>query len=371
MSAGNAQPGPRVGVVLLNFGEPEHPTLDEVTPFLERIFQANAPLERPAGPGIEPRRGARSRELAAARAPALMETYRAIGGSPLNAQSREQASALEAELARRGVPARCLAAFQFTPPEPDPIVRQLLADGVEALVGLPIYPLSGPSTTAAALASLDQAARAAGWPSGVLEIGGWHLHPDYLPFHADHVRAACAAWGVDVRHPRTALLFSIHGTPVKYLESGSRYDRYVEEACAGIAGALGVRRYHMGYQNHTNRPIEWTKPDIEQVVHELDADRVVCVAPSFMHEQSETLAELDHDLRRAVEQRGMSFHRVPVPHLHPRFIGVLADLVQARLGQEPAGCAVALRRCVCRAGGAARCTNGLRGMGTVTLGSTG
>ena len=35
----------QIGVMLLNFGEPEHPTLEEVTPFLERIFQANAPLE--------------------------------------------------------------------------------------------------------------------------------------------------------------------------------------------------------------------------------------------------------------------------------------------------------------------------------------
>ena len=90
----------KVGVILLNFGEPENPTLDEVTPFLERIFQANAPLE----PGkIEASRGARSRELAAARAPALVDAYREIGGSPLNAQAREQASALEQELARRGV----------------------------------------------------------------------------------------------------------------------------------------------------------------------------------------------------------------------------------------------------------------------------
>jgi hypothetical protein len=46
---------------------------------------------------------------------------------------------------------------------------------------------------------------------------------------------------------------------------------------------------------------------------------------------------------------------------------VLADLVEARLGREPAGAPLALRRCVCRAGGAARCTNGLRGEGTVVL----
>jgi ferrochelatase len=354
----------RVGVVLLNFGEPENPTLDEVTPFLERIFQANAPLERTT---VEASRGARSRELAAARAPVLVETYRVIGGSPLNAQSREQATALESELRRRGVDAVCRSAFQFTAPSPDDVVRQLLPMDLAALVALPVYPLCGPSTTVAALASLDHAARASGWEGGVLELGGWHLHPDYLAFHADHVRESCRSWGVDARDPRTALLFSIHGTPVRYLEGGSRYDRYVEEACAGIARGLGVQRYHVGYQNHTNRPIEWTKPDVEAVLDEIDADRVVVVAASFMHEQSETLSELDHDLRRAAEKRGLAFHRVPIPHVHPRFVRVLADLVEARMGRDPAGSAVTLRRCVCRAGGAARCTNGLRGEGTVAL----
>jgi ferrochelatase len=350
---------------VVNFGEPENTTLEEVTPFLERIFQANAPLE---GSRIEASRGARSRELAAARAPVLVETYRAIGGSPLNAQSRAQSAALEAELRRRGDDARCHAAFQFTPPTPDEAIPAALAGAPDALVALPVYPLCGASTTVAALAAVERAAREAGWTRGVLEIGGWHLHPDYLPLHADHVRRFCAEEGVDLRDPRTALLFSIHGTPVKYLEGGSRYDRYVEEACAGIARGVGVARYHLGYQNHTNRPVEWTKPDVDEVVRTLDADRVVVIAPSFMHEQSETLSELDHDLRAVAEAHGLSFHRVPVPHLDPRFITVLADIVQARLDADHCCGGVTLRRCVCRAGGAARCTNGLRGEGTVEPG---
>jgi ferrochelatase len=355
----------KVAVLVVNFGEPENTTLEEVTPFLERIFQANAPLE---GSRIEAARGARSRELAAARAPVLVETYRAIGGSPLNAQSRAQSAALEAELRRRGADARCHAAFQFTPPTPDEAIRMALAAEPDALVALPIYPLCGASTTVAALAAVERAARDAGWTHGVLEIGGWHLHPDYLPLHADHVRRFCAEEGVDLRDRRTALLFSIHGTPVKYLEGGSRYDRYVEESCAGIARGIGVARYHLGYQNHTNRPVEWTKPDVDEVVRMLDGDRVVVIAPSFMHEQSETLSELDHDLRAVAEERGLSFHRVPVPHLDPRFIAVLADVVQARLDAGHRCGDVKLRRCVCRAGGHARCTNGLRGEGTVELG---
>ncbi|MXW11022.1 MAG: ferrochelatase, partial [Gammaproteobacteria bacterium] len=65
----------RIAVLLINFGEPAEPVLEEVTPFLERIFLQNADLESD--------RSARARaaQLAAARAPHLVEAYRAIGGS--------------------------------------------------------------------------------------------------------------------------------------------------------------------------------------------------------------------------------------------------------------------------------------------------
>src|SRR5690606_26483743 len=125
----------RAAVLVINFGEPEDYTPEQVTPFLERIFEANAPLE---GTQLQAARSARSRELAAARAPGLIDVYRAIGGSPLNAQSREQADALEAELRRRGVDARCHPAFQFTPPDCGDAVRAALAERPDALAALPV-----------------------------------------------------------------------------------------------------------------------------------------------------------------------------------------------------------------------------------------
>ena len=347
----------KTGVLVLNFGEPENPTREDVLPFLERIFLMNSGLEGRAPDDV---RRARSRRLAEDRVEGLVEEYRAIGGSPLNAQARAQAEALEAELRGRGHDATCYAGYQFLDPLVDEVVRRSLEDGCERLVALPVYPLCGHSTTVAALAEARRALEEAGSDVELLEIAGWHAHPDYAAFHAEHVATFCRADGAELREEGTALLFSIHGTPVKYLEGGNRYDRYVDEACAAIAARLGVRRYWMGYQNHTNRPVEWTKPDVDDVVRGLDADRVVVVAVSFMHEQSETLAELDGDLREVAEEAGLAFHRVPIPHDSPRFHRILADLVEARLGEGPEGRPLELRRCLCRAGGTARCTNGLR-----------
>lgn len=346
----------KTGLIVLNFGEPEEPTLEAVVPFLERIFYSNADLE---GETTEAEARARSHRLAVARAPGLMDEYEEIGGSPLNAQARRQGELLEAELRRRGLDATCFLGMQFTEPTIADALAAARDAGMERLVCLPVYPLCGRSTTIAALADVRREAAALPWNVEILEITGWHNHPDYARLHADNIRSTARDRGVDLHAPGTRLVFSAHGTPVKYLDEGNRYDRYVDEICSSLARELDVASFTLGFQNHGNRPIEWTQPDIDTAVDRLDGDDAVVVAVSFMHEQSETLAELDHDLREAVEARGLAFHRVPVPFEDERFIAVLADLVLARL--EGAGADVhgrELKPCLCRSDTGACCLNG-------------
>ncbi|HUF12380.1 MAG TPA: ferrochelatase [Longimicrobiales bacterium] len=358
----------RTGVVLLNFGEPENPEPAEVVPFLERIFRLNANLEGAPSPEAA---HARARQLAELRAPGLVDEYRDIGGSPMNSQSRAQGEAVRQSLARRGLDVRVYCAFQFTAPLPDEIVERARADGVARLIALPVYPLCGPSTTIAALAALRHALERAEWNPEVQEISGWHPHPDYVRLRAEGIVETARVAGVSLSDPRVALVFSAHGTPLKYLREGSRYDRYVEQSCAAVAAAAGCDDHVIGYQNHTNRPLEWTQPDIQTVIAGIDADHVVVVPISFMHEQSETLAELDHELRGEAETRGLGFHRVRVPHDDPRFAGILADLCEPFVRREAAArrqvpsdpvqvpnTEMPFRACLCRGVPGALCLNG-------------
>jgi protoporphyrin/coproporphyrin ferrochelatase len=320
----------RTAILLLSFGEPESPTPDDVAAFLERIFLANARLD-PSGDADAVRR--RARAMAERRAPELLEDYRRIGGSPLIAQAARQAGLLEAELARRGLGAVVLAGMQFTEPSIATVVERASREGADRLIALPVYPLSGPSTTIASLEELTRVLDARGWAVPVDEITGWHTHPAYTGLRAAGVRDLCAREGIELDDPATSLVFSAHGTPLHYLEEGSRYDRYVEDHCRRLAGALGVERYVLGFQNHANRPdVEWTQPDIDRAIEGLDAERIVVVPVSFMVEQSETLAELDLGLRATADRLGLAFHRVPVPHDDPRFIALLGDLVVPFLG---------------------------------------
>ena len=329
----------KTGVIVLNFGEPEHAAMEDVVPFLEKIFMMNASLEDASA--LE-----RSQQLARERAPSLIEEFEKIGGSPLHAQAREEAAALQSELAARGYEIPVFIGMQFTTPSIADAVAEARAAGVTRLVGLPAYPLCGRSTTIAALEDLAREIDRSGWDAELREITGWHRHPLYTQLRADAIRRVYDANGLAPNDPRVKLIFSAHGTPIKYIDEGSRYQEYVIDSCKRIAAASGIDNYEIGYQNHANRPgVAWTQPDVEQVVATVDADAIVVDAVAFLHEQSESLAELDHDLREDAEARGLKFYRVPIPYNDPRVARVLADLVQP-LVQD--GVETALRPCRCR-----------------------
>lgn len=331
------------GIILLNFGEPAVSDEDRVVPYLERIFLANAGIEARSSEAARER----ARALAERRAPSLIKEYAAIDGSPLNDQSAEQATALDTALRDRGFSdVTTYVGMQYTDPLIEDAVAQARADEVDTLVGLPVYPLSGPSTTIAALRDLSEAVDERDWDVDVVNITGWHRHPLYLRLRTDAIRMFVAQHGIDLADSGTELIYSAHGTPQHYLDEGSRYVEYVKEWCGLITNLLGVDEYTLGYQNHENRDVAWTAPSIEDAITTVDADRIVVDPISFMHEQSETLWELDTELHDVATDAGIEFYRVPIPHDDDRFSVVLADLVEPVVAGINPGI-YQLRPCAC------------------------
>jgi len=344
------------GVVLLNFGEPAEPERERVVDYLERIFYANADLE---DADSEEAASERARKLAQRRAPGLLEEYEEIGGSPLNEQARGQTEQLEAALAGRGYEVSTYLGMQYTEPFIEDATEQAHADGVDRLIGLPIYPLCGPSTNVLALDELEATVEERGWDPEFRAITGWHKHPTYNRVRAEAIKSFTDEHGVALSAEGTAMVFSAHGTPTHYLEEGSRYDVYVEEYCDVIASLLGVGEYQIGYQNHENRDIPWTEPALKDLVESLDADQVVVDPISFLHEQSETLSELDIELAAEAAEAGLEFYRVPIPHDDERIPGVFADLVEPFLAEfEPSY--YQFRQCQCRDEPGTMCLNAPR-----------
>ncbi|SDJ78548.1 ferrochelatase [Halovenus aranensis] len=344
------------GIVLLNFGEPGEPERDRVVAYLERIFFANADLEEA---DTEEEARERAHQLAQRRAPGLIEEYEEIGGSPLNEQAIAQSELLESALEERGYDVTTYNGMQYTEPFIEDAVEAADEDGMETLVGLPVYPLCGASTNVLALDELEDAVEEQGVDIDVRGITGWHKHPTYNRVRADAVSSFLTDNDIDPNDPETAFVFSAHGTPAHYLDEGSRYDIYVEEFCETIASMVGIEDYHLGYQNHGNRDIAWTEPETEDLVEELDHDRVVVDPVSFLHEQSETLSELDIELEEDAIGDDQEFYRVPIPHDDERLGDLFADLVEPFLADfEPEY--YQYRQCQCRDEPGTMCLNAPR-----------
>ncbi|MFW6384666.1 MAG: ferrochelatase [Halodesulfurarchaeum sp.] len=332
------------GIALLNFGEPGTTDRDAVVTYLERIFYDNANLEEYES---DEQARERARTLAERRAPGLIEEYEAIGGSPLDEQAHAQADALEAELADRGYDPEICVGMQYTEPLIRDVADRAAEDGLSRLIAVPVYPLAGPSTNVFAVDDLEAAVETNGYDVTVNSITGWHRHPTYTRIRIENLRRFVAERGLDLDDPSTELVFSAHGTPLRYLEEGSRYDLYVDEYCETMAALLGIEEYTLGFQNHANRDIPWTEPEVEEAITDVDADRIVVEPMSFLHEQSETLSELDIELAEEAEDLGLDFHRVPVPHDDPRLSSVIADVVEPFLADFDPGY-FQLRQCQCR-----------------------
>ncbi|MFP4530224.1 MAG: ferrochelatase [Halodesulfurarchaeum sp.] len=341
------------GVVLLNFGEPAEPTREAVIPFLERIFLDNASLERFDSEGAARERAS---ELANRRAAGLIEEYETIGGSPLHEQAEAQAAMLEAELDSRGYDVAVELAMQYTEPLIPEVAAEMAAHEFDRVIVVPVYPLSGPSTNIAAVDSFERALAEANPQIEMRAVTGWHRHPTYTRLRFEAIREFLTERDLEVSESDTEFLFSAHGTPVSYLEAGSRYDVYVEEYAETMASLLDLEEYTLGFQNHANRDIAWTEPDIETALESVDAERVVVEPMSFLHEQSETLHELDIELREEAEALGMEFFRVPVPHDDSRLGAVIGDLLEPFLANfEPSY--HQLRPCQCRDADGTYCLN--------------
>ncbi len=341
-------------VLAIGFGEPASPDPEEVSEYLEGIFFENMAIE---GDMPAPAARRRATELAEERLPGLLEEYEAIGGSPLMDHLRGHATRLEAELEARGHAVPVAVATQYHRPDVPAALDRLADEGYDHVVALPMYPLCGPSTTVKALGAVERSiGTREDWQPSLTPIAGWHRHPRYQRLRADNVRRHLSANDLAL-DGSTRLVFSAHGTPVSYLEAGSRYDDYVREHCAVQAGLLDVETYHLGYQNHESRGVEWTEPEVEDVLAETDADHVVVEPVSFIHEQSETRFELDVELAEAAAAAGLGFDRVTVPHDDPELARVLADLVEpAVAGVDDA--AFGLRACRCADVAGTRCLCG-------------
>lgn len=313
-------------VVLFNLGGPDG--LEAVEPFLGNLFSDPAII---GAPGFLRRPLARL--LARRRAPVAKAIYRQIGGrSPIREETEAQARALEAELDRRGMPARCVVAMRYWRPFIREAVMKLRDGGAAEIVLLPLYPQYSTTTTASSFAEWNRAAGEAGLAARTVRVCCYPAGAGFAEANAALLREALAR-----RKPGVAyrVLFSAHGLPERVVKRGDPYQWQIERSAEAIVAALGMPGldWRVAYQSRVG-PLKWIGPatDDEIRVAGREGLGVVVVPVAFVSEHSETLAELDIEYAGVARSAGAAdYIRVRAVGTHPRFVAMLGDLVERAL----------------------------------------
>lgn len=344
----------RLAVVLFNLGGPDG--LAAVRPFLLNMFNDPAILglpglvRRPLASLI-----ARRREKAAQANYALMG-----GASPLLAETKAQARALEARLKilAPDAEARVFVAMRYWKPFVAEAAREVAAFAPDELVLLPLYPQYSTTTTASSLKAWYAAYSG---PGRTRAICCYPTADGVLQAHADAIRQVWQAAGSPAG---LRLLLSAHGLPQKVVDAGDPYAAQVEATAARIAARLPeFNDWRVCYQSRVG-PLKWLSPSTEDEIRQAGAEgKGAVVAPiAFVSEHVETLVELDHEYAQVAHAAGCRpYLRAPTPGVRDGFIEDLAHAALIALGRagdtRPHGswlCPVGLSKCACHHGEAAQ-----------------
>jgi ferrochelatase len=319
------------GVLLFNLGGPE--TLADVRPFLFNLFSDPEIVRLPVRALQKPLAWL----ISTTRHKKSSGYYTLIGGgSPLRRITDEQAAALREELAGRGVEAKVYVGMRYWRPFTDAAIDEVVRDGIEELIVLPLYPQFSVSTTGSSCKDFVALMDKRGGLRHIRRryISRWHTREMYITALAEQVAEEIEKFpDPDPRHVH--LLFSAHSVPQSYIERGDPYLRHTEETVRLVSEKLGnLSPVHLSFQSKVG-PVKWLEPSTDAKIRELasqKAGQILAIPISFVSDHIETLYELDILYKKLADEVGVqTYRRVPALNCNPTFIGALADLVCEKL----------------------------------------
>ena len=307
----------RIAVVLFNLGGPDRP--EAVRPFLFNLFRDPAIIQAPAALRLP-----LAALISTTRAKAARANYAHMGGaSPLLAETRGQAEALEAALAERVGDADCkvFVAMRHWRPFTAEAAEAVAAFAPDEVVLLPLYPQFSTTTTASSLAEWTRVYRG---PGKVRAICCYYDMDGLIDAHVARIRAC---WDAAGRPGNVRVLFSAHGVPERCVSGGDPYQWQIERTCRAIAAKLNWPwDWRICYQSRVG-PMKWLGPSTPEAIAEACRDGVgMLIDPvAFVSEHIETLVELDRDYAiMAAAQGAKVYLRAAAVGTEPHFIAGLA-----------------------------------------------
>lgn len=288
----------KLGVLLMNTGTPDAPTVEAVRAYLGEFLMDPAIIGAPY-----PIRKLIVRHICKHRPQRTVENYRAFWtdeGSPFVLGSIAQCNELAVRLTEKmGSRVEVALAMRYGNPSIASGLAQLRDSGCDGVVVLPAYPqqvsvCAGTCLKAASAQIADMRDR--GWRVESADVFRFYDQPAYQDVLCESV---AAAW---TYKPGSKLLVSFHSTLMADIEAGDPYRDEAESTRDFLAERLGIPEEDaiVCYQSRFDSR-KWLQPFTESTVLELARQGVrdVCiVCPIFTATNIETALEINRDLRK-------------------------------------------------------------------------
>ncbi|WP_026972539.1 ferrochelatase [Aliagarivorans marinus] len=297
----------RFAVILCNLGTPESATPKGVAKFLRRFLSDKRVVDLPRALWLPLLNGVilplRSRRVAK-----LYQQIWLDQGSPLAVISENLRAKLAKELDGR---AEVLLAMNYSDPDIAQVLEQVVQQGFDKVLVLPMYPQYSVTTTAPVFDAYHRASQKLYRLPEVRMVSHYYQSPRYIQALANSIRQQ---WQTE--KPGEVLLFSFHGIPERYSKLGDPYAKHCEATAEAVALELGLsqKQWRLCFQSRFGKE-PWLQPYTDELLAglvEKGVKSVDIISPAFATDCLETIEELGSELREEfMEAGGEHYNYIP------------------------------------------------------------
>lgn len=308
------EPTEHIGVILMAYGGPDK--LEDVPDYLLDVRSGRA----------------MSQELV----DEFVERYREIGGrSPILELTRAQAKGVEKALNNRkakeaGVTYTTYVGMRHWDPYIRDVVPQIVADGVDKLVGVVMAPHYSKMSVGKYMEQLREGLEKAGSEIPVYEVHSWKDQPMFISGVSSRIRDALRKYPSEIRKD-VPIVFTAHSLPTRILEWGDEYPDELRVSVEMVADRVRQRHWRFAYQSQGASAEPWLGPSVEETLEDLAAEgfKHVLMAPiGFVCDHVEILYDVDIEHKAHAEKLGMELSRIKSLNDGPMLCRAVAEAVR-------------------------------------------
>jgi protoporphyrin/coproporphyrin ferrochelatase len=304
----NNQRDRKIGVILMTYGSAT--TAEHVAEYMEHIYHGKVPN------GV---------------VTDFEERYRLVGHSPLVEITEKQAELLEKFL-NRGNDSRYIvrAGMLHSKPFIEDAMRDCKNAGAEQCIGIILSPQFSSFIMDGYRGAFGRAAEALGFSRNQINVvGPWPTEPHFIDLLASRIKKSLKMMPENI-----PIIFTTHSLPQRVVEKDPSYLEQLKATTDAVLEKLNnsTLKWHSAYQSAGHTPEAWLKPDLTDILAELNKNRataVLIVPIQFLTDHLEILYDLDIAAKKQCDEYGIAYHRIELPNTDPLFTESLAALVES------------------------------------------